>query len=113
MTQQSIFDQVEQAKQTGIELVYRHASTTWKRAAADRLYSVIQKQEFFTSDDVLIPLEKDGEVTGDNRAIAAILQAFSRAGLITATDRFITCKRKSRHHAPVRVWQSKLKRTEA
>jgi hypothetical protein len=108
MTQTSIFDQAEKAKQAGIELVYRHASTTWKRAAADMLYEVIKRQKVFTSDDVLIPLEQLGEVTGDNRAIAAILQAFNRAGLITSTDTFVRCRRKSRHGAPVMQWQSNL-----
>lgn len=103
--QMSIYDQAERAKQEGIEVVYRNANTTWKRAAADQLMKVIAKQRTFTSDDVLIPLEQQGIVTKDNRAIAAILQSAARMNLIKATDKFIRCRRKSRHGAPVMVWE--------
>lgn len=103
--QMSIYDQAERAKQEGIEAVYRSANTTWKRAAADQLMKVIARRRTFTSDDVLIPLEQQGIVTKDNRAIAAILQSAQRMNLIKATDKFIRCRRKSRHGAPVMVWE--------
>jgi hypothetical protein len=112
--QQSIFDQAEKSKQEGIELVYRHANTFWKKEAASTLLRVARKQEYFTSDDILIPLETRGVTTGDNRAIAAVLQSANRMGLITSTDRFIRCRRKSRHGAPIMVWRSNMQpeRTE-
>lgn len=108
MTQATIFDQADRRKQEGIELVYRHADTEWKRAAAERLRFVAETREYFTSDDVLIYLEKKGITTGDNRAIAAILQAFNRAGLITSTDKFVRCRRPQRHGAPIMVWRSNM-----
>lgn len=108
MTQQTIFDITEKKKQEGIELVYRHANTDWKRAAAARLLEVAQTQRTFTSDDVLIYLEQKGITTGDNRAIAAVLQAFGRAGLIRGTDRFVRCRRPQRHGAPIMVWESNM-----
>lgn len=108
MTQQTIFDRAEKAKQEGIELVYRHADTEWKRAAADQLFTVAQSQRHFTSDDILMPLEKRGIVTGDNRAIAAILQSAARMNLIKSTDRFVRCRRPSRHGAPIMVWESNM-----
>ena len=108
MTQQTIFDQTERKKQEGIEVAYRNANTEWKRAAVARLHHVIQTQRNFTSDDILIDLEARGITTGSNKAIAGILQSFSRSGLITATDRFTRCRRPSRHGAPVMVWESNL-----
>lgn len=116
--QQSIFDQAERKKQEGIELVYRHADTEWKKAAAQRLFDIINNRKLFTSDDILSYLEREGVVTGDNRAIAALLQAAKRMNLIDhyyILDKngdkwpiFTTCKRPTRHKAPVRVWRSNL-----
>lgn len=106
MVQSSIFDQAEKAKQEGIELVYRHANTTWKRHATAKLMEVARTKTKFTSEDILIPLEKEGIVTKDNRAIAAILQAAQRLNLIAGTDVFVRCKRKSRHGAPIMMWRS-------
>lgn len=108
MTQLSVFDITEKKKQEGIELVYRHADTDWKRAAADQLFKVASSQRYFTSDDILIPLEARGIVTGDNRAIAAILQSAARMNLIKSTDRFVRCRRPSRHGAPIMQWESQL-----
>lgn len=108
MTQSSIFDAVERKKQEGIEVVYRHADTQWKRAASERLIDVINRQRRFTSDDILIYLEAKGIVTGDNRAIAAILQSAARVGLISGTDTFVRCRRPSRHGAPIMMWESNV-----
>jgi hypothetical protein len=104
--QSSIFDQAEQKKTLGVELVFRHANSEWKQAAADKLLEIIELKQTFTSDDILIPLERAGMVTGDNRAIAAVLLSAARLKLIRASDRFVNCRRKSRHNAPIRVWES-------
>lgn len=109
MRQVSIFDQAEKAKREGIELVYQHADSVWKKAASERLLAVIKKQRHFTSDDILIDLEARGITTGDNRAIAAILQSATRIGLIKSTDKFVRCRRKSRHNAPIMVWESNVR----
>lgn len=113
MNQPSFFDQAEKAKREGIELVYQHADSVWKKAASQKLLEVAKRQRRFTSDDILIPLERAGIVTGDNRAIAAVLQAANRMGLITSTDTFVRCRRKSRHGAPIMQWQSNMKIQEA
>lgn len=105
MAQMTFYDQAEKAKQEGIELVFRNANTAWKRAAANELLEVITRKDKFTSDDILIPLERQGIITKDNRAIAAILQSAARMNLIRSTDTFIRCRRKSRHGAPVMVWE--------
>lgn len=103
--QTTIFDVVEKKKHEGIELVYRHADTTWKREAALQLQKVIDNCERFTSDYILMPLEKRGIVTRDTRALAAILLAAKRLGLIEPTENYVPCQRKSRHHAPILVWR--------
>lgn len=99
------YGQVEQRRDRGIELVYQRANTPWKRAAAERLQQVIKTHDTFTSDDILIDLEQRGIVTGDTRALAAILKGAAKAGQIEATDNFIPTKRPSRHRAPIRVWR--------
>lgn len=106
MIQQTFYDQTEKAKQEGIELVFHNANTSWKKLAAKKLMEVANTKKLFTSDDILMPLEAEGIVTKDNRAIAAILQAASRMNLIKATGIFLTCKRRSRHYAPIRQWES-------
>lgn len=103
--QTTIFDQAEKKKQEGIELVYRHANTFWKRAAAEQLQKVINNCETFTSDHIIMPLEKKGITTADTRALAAILIAAKKMNLIEATDNFVRCQRKSRHNAPIMVWR--------
>lgn len=104
-TQATIFDVAEKKKQEGIELVWQHANTFWKREAALQLQAVINSGKIhFTSDDILMPLEARGVITGDTRALAALLLAARKLGLIETTDMFQTCRRKSRHNAPIRVW---------
>jgi hypothetical protein len=106
MIQTSIYDQVEQKKQFGIELVYKHADTEWKKRAAQQLLEVARTKNKFTSDDILMPLERQGIITKDNRAIAAILQSAARMNLIQATEQFVRCRRPSRHGAPIMMWKS-------
>lgn len=96
---------VEQTRDQGIELVHRNADTAWKRAARERLQEVIRTHETFTADDILINLEERGIVTGDTRAIAAILIAARKAGQIEATDNFTPTKRPASHKRPIRVWR--------
>lgn len=105
MNNLTIFDITEKKKLEGIELVYAHANTEWKREASLQLQKVIDNYELFTSDNILIPLEKRGITTKDTRALAAILLAAKRLGLIEPTDNYIKCKRVSRHHAPILVWR--------
>lgn len=117
MSQQSLFDQAarikaehrntqaELDKERGINLVYLHADSYWKRAAADRLMAIINSDmEYFTSDDVLLPLEEAGITTRDTRALASLFLAARKVGLIETTDEFVRCRRPQRHGAPIRRW---------
>lgn len=108
--QKSVFDQAEQKKQQGIEVSFRNASSVWKDAATKRIQYLVKHRREFTSDDVVIYLDNQGIVTGNNSALGAIFQAFSRAGLIQDTGRFKESVRPSRHKAPVRIWISNAKK---
>jgi len=104
--QVSLFDQAEKAKNEAIELVWAHADSYWKRTAGIQLQTILASgRETFTSDDILVPLEQRGVVTGDTRAVAALLIAARKLGLIETTDQFTTCRRPQRHRAPIRVWR--------
>ncbi len=111
MNQSTIFDITEKKKLEGIELVYAHADTEWKKEASLQLQKVIDNCEHFTSDHILIPLEKRGITTRDTRALSAILLAAKRLNLIEPTDNFVKCQRISRHHAPIMVWKVIKRRT--
>ena len=95
----------EVARDRGIELVHKHASTPWKQAAANRILEITKSHDTFTSDEVLIPLEREGIITSDTRALAAILIAARKLGLIEATDNFVPTKRPASHRRPIRVWR--------
>lgn len=106
--QASIFDQAEQAKHEGMEVSYRNAGTAWKRAAADRVRSLAKRRKYFTADDVIEWLDNNGIVTGENRALGAIMQSASRMGLIKHTNEFRRCRRPGRHGGTVAVWESMI-----
>lgn len=97
---------VEQAKQQGIELAYHHSDNDWKRAAKEQLFKVIKTNDEFTSDEIIMPLEARGIFTHDNRAIAAILLAAKRLGLIEPTGTQVKCKRPKRHNGWVALWRT-------
>lgn len=97
----------EKQKNEGIEAAYRGADTEWKRAAIECLQRMIKTQKYVTSEDVVLELNKRGITTSENRAMGAIMQSFSRAGLIESTGQFTTSRRPECHKSPVRVWRSK------
>lgn len=105
--QATIFDAAEEQKNEGIEAACRGADAEWKRAAIECLQKMIETRELVTSEDVVLELNKRGITTGENRAMGAIMQSFSRAGLIESTGQFTTSRRPECHKSPVRVWRSK------
>lgn len=106
-SQQSIFDIAERKKTEGMEVAYRNADTEWKRAAVEQVQFLVDTQRFFTSEDAVLRLNELGIVTGENRAMGAIMKAFERAGQIVSTGRFSVSRRPECHKSPVRIWQSK------
>lgn len=106
-SQSTIFDIAEKKKTEGMEAAYRGADTEWKKAAAECLQRLIKTNEFMTSEDVVLELNQRGIVTGENRAMGAIMLSFARAGLIESTGNFTTSRRPECHKSPVRIWRSK------
>lgn len=107
--QPSIFDvpvQAERQKIEGMEAAYNHADSEWKRAATAYLHELIGTKQFVTSEEVVLYLNSKGIVTGENRAMGAIMSAFARAGLIRSTGRFTESRRPECHKSPVRIWES-------
>jgi hypothetical protein len=102
MTQQTIYDQ---AKQQGIEVSYGNTTSEWKAEAGNALQILCKRQNFITSEDVIVLLESAGITTGNNKALGAVMQSAQRAGLIKPTGEWQTSKLKRRHGAPVRVWK--------
>lgn len=105
MVQATIFE-AERLKQEGMEKSYNNSDPMWREAVVTQLHEVLRTKEYFTSDDILIPVEKKGIFTKTNSALGAILTAAKRSGLIEATSQFRESKRPSRHKAPLRVWKA-------
>lgn len=108
--QKSFFDLGRRKKHEGMELAYFNANSAWKEAAANRLVWLAHNRQTFTADDIIMHLNEQGIVTGNNSALGAVMQAGARSGLIESTDHYITSKRPSRHQGPVMVWKSRLRR---
>lgn len=107
MVQTSIYDAIERKKHEGMELSYRNSNTPWREAVNEVLRDIFQTKETFTADDIIIPLDEQGIVTSDNRALGAILTAHARAGFIESTGTQVRCTRKKRHHGYVTLWRVK------
>lgn len=106
MVQATIFE-AERRKTEGMESSYKNSSTVWRDAVVNRLHEVLSTKEFFTADDILVPVEREGIFTKTNTALGAILVAAKRSGLIESTNMFKQSERVSRHRAPLRVWRVK------
>lgn len=109
----TIFDQVERTKQAGIEAAFQHADSYWKNAAKTALRECAENMREFASDDVWRLIAKTGTATGENRALGAIMQAASRAGMIQKTGRYRETKRSSQHKQPIAIWRSNIYRGTA
>lgn len=106
MKQTTVFDQAERLKQQGMEAAYQYADLDWKQIASKALMQCAQTKPEFTTDDMWAIINETGVVTSENRAMGAIMQSASRAGMIKATGYFLPSKRVSKHKSPTRVWQS-------
>lgn len=106
MKQTTVFDQAERLKQQGMEAAYQYADLDWKKIASDALRKCAETKPEFTTDDMWEIINQTGVVTSENRAMGAIMQSASRAGIIKSTGYFLPSKRVSKHKSPTRVWQS-------
>lgn len=91
--------------QKKIDQAQDNANEEWKKAAYRRVRCLAESRQWFTSEDVLTWLDQRNYKTRDKRALGAVMQHYQKAGWITPAG-WVTAKRKERHHAPVRRWQS-------
>lgn len=79
----------------------------WKEEATRYAHLLAERRQTFTSEMILVYLERNGFKTKDNRALGAILQAMVRNKEIKPLG-YTQAQRKERHNAPVRVWESQI-----
>lgn len=90
-----------------IVLVHANASDSWKQKADRVVRSLCASRERFTADDVLEGL--DGEPCHDHRALGAVMQNASKAGLCRSTGQYVKSRLPQRHKRPVCIWESIIK----
>lgn len=97
----------KQLKHEGMEASYEHANSIWKDAVVEQIHFLISHGSGFefTSDDILVPVERQGIFTKTNTALGAIIKSFERTKQIKSTGIFKESNRASRHRAPLRVWK--------
>jgi len=108
--QKSIFDvemDADDRATEGMESSYKHSTTEYKRAASERLTWLIQNADEFTSDDIVNHLNKIG-IVGNHASLGAMIKGAERAGLISATGKFIESCRPECHKRPIRIWKSNV-----
>lgn len=101
----TIFDQVERAKQQGIELAYQNADLDWKAIASKAVTTCAMNMSEFSTNDVWEIINKTGVTTRTNRALGAIMQAAARSGMIKKVG-YVGSK--LAHASPVTLWQSNI-----
>jgi hypothetical protein len=106
LSQPTIFDSVEQAKQQGIEAAYQYANVDWKKVASDAVRKCALEMPEFTTDDVWIIIRKTGITTQTNAALGAIMLAAQRSGMIKHTGNYVASKNFTNHKRAVSLWQS-------
>jgi hypothetical protein len=108
--EETLFDVEEAHRQRdeAMERIEEHASDEWKSMVMDGLLALARSMEEFTSDDLLVHLGDPAGDVHDMRALGPMFRRANSYGWISATKRFVPCKRPSRHGAPIRVWESVL-----
>tara|TARA_Y100000310_G_C20404223_1_gene678854 strand:- start:170 stop:493 length:324 start_codon:yes stop_codon:yes gene_type:complete len=107
MTQLSL-DRAIAARDQALGIVDANADAEWKEAALNTVYEVAAIKRRFTADDVWEQIPAHF-YTHEPRALGPVMMRAMRNGWIVATDTYVRCQRVSRHTAPIRVWESRLK----
>lgn len=107
LVQGTIFDQVERAKQQGIETAYQYADLDWKAIAASAVRHCALTMPEFSTNDVWEVINKTGVTTHTNRALGAVMQSAARSGMVRKVG-YIGSK--LAHASPVTLWQSNIYR---
>ena len=89
----------------GMKQSLLNADLDWRLVAEEVVRDFVYGSSTFTSDDVLLELEKKGVRSVNNSALGAIMRRFATLGKIEPFG-YEPSKRPSRHRAPVRRWRS-------
>lgn len=84
----------------------------WREEARKYARLLAELRQTFTSEMILNHLDKNGYKTKDNRALGAIMQSLVRDGVIKPIG-YTQATRPERHKAPVRVWESLIRKDNA
>lgn len=91
----------------GIKRSYENADLDWKDAAEKRVFWLVKHKRFFTSDDVITHLDAKGIKTHNNSALGGVMLKYKNQGFIKPIG-YQPATRKSRHNAPLRIWESQI-----
>ena len=95
----------ERAKDEAIATVEKGAPEGWLDEARDLIKSLALRHLYICSDDLWAAGLSDPP---EPRALGAAMRNARYAGLIEPTGHYVNSIQVSRHHAPVRIWRSKL-----
>lgn len=109
MTDQLSLDAALFARDKALGIVDANANAEWKEAALNAVYEVAAIKRRFTADDVWTQIPVFYH-THEPRALGPVMMRAMRNEWIAPTDSYIRCQRASRHTAPIRVWESRLRR---
>lgn len=93
------------ARDAGIAKGKAGAEPVWLAEAEKAVRRVSSGGKRFTADDVMAILEGVGVKTRDKRALGGVMDGMRRRGEVVPLMEFVATSRKSRHAAPIRVWQ--------
>lgn len=99
--------QARQARDKAVARGLMKADPVWVAEAERAVLKVSAGGKRFTADDVFIVLEGVGVKTHDTRALGGVMTGLRKRGEILPLMEFVATTRKSRHAAPIRVWQGK------
>lgn len=87
---------------------YENANLDWKDEALNIVWRLARHKAYFTSDDVMAVLASKDVKTHNSSALGGVMVKARNSGWIRPAG-FSTSTRKSRHQAPIRVWESRVK----
>lgn len=93
--------------QKKIDQAEGNADSEWRIRAEEYTAYLATKKKAFTSEDVIVWLDDHGYHTKNLSALGAIFRRLKDQGAIEPAG-YITSRRASRHHAPIRLWKSKI-----
>jgi hypothetical protein len=97
-------------RDAAMDLIEGNTNPDWKIFMLERIKEAARMYAFFTTDHVFdLASQHNAPDVHDLRALGPLMNEAHRLGICQPTDRFELCRRRSRHAAPIRIWQSLLR----